>query len=53
MEEYDYRHGHRKASQKAVSGGALVLTVEGNLMDRAMEGMRELEASWEGLTQPK
>ena len=53
VEEYDCRHGHRKVTQKLVSGGALILTAEVNLTDRAMEGMRELEASWEGLTQPK
>ena len=44
-EEYDCRHGHHKATQKAVSGGALILIAEGNLTDWAMEGMRELEAS--------
>ena len=53
VEEYDCPHGHRKATQKAVSGWALILTAEGNLTDRAMEGIRDLEASWEGLTQPK
>ena len=53
VEEYDFRHGHRKVTQKLVSGGALILTAEVNFTDRAMEGMRELEASWEGLTQPK
>ena len=53
VEEYNCRHGHRKETQKAVSGGALILTAEGNLTDRAMEGMQELEALWEGLTQPK
>ena len=53
VEEYDCHRGHRKVTQKLVSGGALILTAEGNLTDWAMEGMRELEASGEGLTQPK
>ena len=44
MEDYDCLHGHRKATHKSVSGGGLILTAEGNLMDRAMEGMQELKA---------
>ena len=51
VEEYDCRHGHRKATQKAVLGGALKMNAEGNLTDQALEGMKELETSWEGLTQ--
>ena len=53
MEEYDGRHGHRRAMQKAVQGGALIVTRDGALTEQALEGMRTLEPSWIGLTKPK
>ena len=36
--------------QKAVTGGAFNITKAGTLTVKAMEGLRELEASWAGLT---
>ena len=50
VEEFDARHGHRRAMQKAVKGGAFNITAAGTLTETAMEGMRELETSWVGLT---
>ena len=50
VEEFDARKGHRRATQKAIKGGALFLTAGGCLTPTAMEAMRELLKSWEGLT---
>ena len=52
VEEFDGRHGHRRATQKAVSGGALIMTREGALTEQALEGMKTLETAWIGLTKP-
>jgi hypothetical protein len=50
VEEFDARKGHRRATQKTIKGGALFLTAGGCLTPTAMEAMRELLKSWEGLT---
>ena len=52
VEEYDGRKGHRKATQKAIKGGSLIMTPGGVLADRALEGLQELISTWNGLTKP-
>ena len=53
VEEFDGQHEHRMATQKAVSGGALIMTRDGALTEQALEGMKTLETAWIGLTKPK
>ena len=44
--------GHPKATQKAVLGEAFDIMVTGTLTKKAMEGMKDLETLWVGLTKP-
>ena len=50
VEEWDVRHGHRKATQQAVKGGAMITGRNVVLTAEAEEGMRVLEERWKGLT---
>ena len=50
VEEFDACHGHRKSMQKVMKGGAFNVMATGTFTEKAMEGMRELESSWVGIT---
>ena len=43
MNKWDVRHGHRKATQKAVKGGAIIIGEGTVLSDAAEVVMRQLE----------
>ena len=47
---WDSWHGHRKATQKVVKGGALNIGKNGVLTVEAEEGIALLEERWTGLT---